>query len=412
LIRKASDLERLGSPDSALETTSEAKHAATDAGYSKGVGISLLIGGNVLYNKGDYPAARALFENALSIFQDTGDKRNQGMALEGIGNAYHDQGKFAESQNEYTRALEAYREVQWPTGVSSATGNLANTLDSLGDPKGSLGMHQEALRVFEQIGNKRAIASEVNNIAVVQQETGNLQAAADGHRKSIALHRQTGYQTGEMYGLSGLGDVLLVQGNFDAARKQYELARTLGGKIQEADQSARSDIQIATIDLLQDRFSEAEVRLRRSATQFEQGKDPEGSALAYAELTKVLLAEKKNAEAIEAGRQAKNYAGQITSLSPQFEVDLGLADLEAATGEKDKARKRLLASLDRARRGGYTQYVLEARRELIGLETGKMREAHLSALTEESRQKGFGLLVTEIARMPKSSTANPQVAER
>ena len=404
LRAKAFALERLGFPDASLEASSEMKRIDTEANFPRGVGLALLVNGDVLYDQGNFNAARERFENALSIFQEIGDRKNQGQSLERIGNTFHDQGKFAQSQNAYVRAQEAYREIQWLMGISSATGNLANTLDAFGDLKGSLKMHQEALGIFQQIGSKRAIASEIDNIAFVQEELGDLPAAAEGHLQSITLHRQIGHQRGEMYGLGGLGDVLLLQGNLDASRKRYEAARTLGVKTQEEDHVALFDIELATIDLLQKRLPEAEARVRRSAVQFQKDKDPEGNAQTYALLTQILLAEKKKPEAIEAGKQAEGYAGQVTSLPPQFEVGLALADLEAETGKKELARKRLQSLLERARRGGYQQYMLEARRVLIGLETGKARNNHLAALKDEAQQKGFGLIVAEIAAMPDNRT--------
>lgn len=412
LMLKTSYLERLGSADAALATASEMKQVATDAGISRSVGVSLLLSGDVLYDKGDYSSARERFENALSIFQEIGDRRNQGQSHERIGNVYHDQGKFAQSQNEYTRALDAYREVQWPTGISSATGNLANTLDAMGDLNGSLKMHREALRVFQEIGYKRAIASELNNIATVQQEMGNLKAAAEGHRQALALHKEAGHQRGEMYATAGLGEVLLSQGRLDEARRQYEAARALGAKIEENDETARFDTAIATIDILQQRMAEAEPLLRHAISEFQKDKDPEGSVLAYSQLARILLAQNKRAEAAEAGKQAEAYAGQITSLGPQFELGLVMAELEAGNGKRDAARKRILDLLERARRGGYAQYILELRRELIGLEVGKSREGHLSNLAAEARQKDFGLVILEIRRMASNSGSISEVASR
>ncbi len=412
LMTKAATLERLSSFDAALVTASEAKQVATDAAFYRGVAISLLTSGGALNGKGDYDTARQRLESALSIFREIGDKKNQGLALEQIGNSFHDQGKFAESQSEYLRAIEIYREIQWPNGISSATGNLANTLDALGDLKGSLKMHQETLQALEQIGNKRAIASEINNIAFVQQEIGDLPAAAEGHRKALELHRQTGHQRGEMYALGGLGDVLLLQGNLDAARKQYEAARAIGEKTKEDDNVALFDIELATVDLLEQRVPEAEARVRHSLAQFQKSNDPEGSAEGYAVLVGVLLAEKKIAAASDAGKQAATCSGQITSLPPQFEVELALADIEVAAGKKDAARGRLIGLLERARRGGYMQYVLEARRELIGLETGKSRNSHLSDLSDEARQQGFGLVLAEIATMPDLGSGSRDAAKR
>ncbi len=274
LLINASNLERLGLPDASLQASSEAKQIDTDVNFPRGIGTSLLISGDVLYDKGDFNGARAQFEDALSLFREIGDKKSQGLAFERIGNTFHDQGKFTQSQSQYTRALEIYREIQWTGGISSAIGNLANTLDALGDLKGSLKMHEEALQIFVQTGTKREIASEINNIAFVQEELGELPAAAEGHRKSLALHQQTGHQRGEMFALSGLGDVFLMQGNLGAARKQYEAARAIGEKTQAEANVALFDLELATVDLVERHLAEGETRARHSAAQFEKDKDP------------------------------------------------------------------------------------------------------------------------------------------
>jgi tetratricopeptide (TPR) repeat protein len=412
LIIEASDLERLGMPDASLQASSQAKQIDADANFPKGIGISLLIGGDVLYDKGDFNGARSRFEEAMSIFREIGDKKNQGLAFERIGNTFHDQGKFAQSQGQYARALEIYHEIQWTGGISSAIGNLANTLDAMGDLKGSLKMHDEALQIFVQEENKREIASEVNNIAFVQEELGNLPAAAEGHRKSLALHRQTGHQRGEMFALSGLGDVFLMQGDLTAARQHYAAARAIGEKTQADANVAIMDLELATIDLVEHHLGEGEARARRAIAQFEKDKDPEGGAETYALLVEILLAEQKQAEAVEAGKKVEANAAQVSSLPPQFEAGLALAQLEAAAGKKDAARKRLAAVLDRARRSGYMQYILEASRALVGLEAGNSRNVHFAALAEDARRKGYGLIPTEIAAMPAMSPSDAEIANR
>ena len=400
LLVEASNLERLGLPDASLQASSEARKIDTDANFPKGIGLSLLFSGDVLYDKGDFNGARSNFEEAMSLFREIGDKKNQGLTFERIGNTFHDQGKFTQSQDQYKRALDTYREIQWSGGISSAIGNLANTLDALGDLKGSLKMHQDALQIFNQTANKREIASETNNIAFVQQELGDLPAAADGHRKALALHQQTGHQRGQMFALSGLGDVFLMQGDLPGARKQYETARAIAEKTQADAYVALMDEELAAVDLVEHHLAEGEARAHHAIAQFEKDKDPEGAAQSYSELVEILLAENKLPEALAAGKLVEINAAQVTSLPPQFEAALALAQLEAATGKKEAARKRLVALLDHVRRCGYLSYTLEASRALAGLESGKLRSTHLQALSQDARRKGYGLLPLEIASMP------------
>ena len=141
-------------------------------------------------------------------------------------------------------------------------------------------------------------------------------------------------------------------------------------------------------------------RLRRSAAQFQASQDPEGNAETYALLTRVLIGEKKLAAATEAAQKATTYLEQTTSQPPRFEVDLALSALDAATGKADSGRKRLLKLLQETRAAGYAQYIFEARRELIGLDSAKSRAAQFAALAGEARQKGFGLIEKEIESMP------------
>lgn len=400
LRSKAVALQRLGSADAALAAASEARQVAIDVGFPRGVALSLVVWGTVLQQEGKFEAARERLENALSIFQELGDKDDEGQALENIGSTLVDQGKFAQAQNVYARAVEIYKDIQYSQGIASATGDLATTLEAMGDLRGAVQMHQDALQVLEQTGDKRRIATEIDNIAFIQEELGNLAAAAEGHRKCVAMDQEMGYQRGEMYARSGLGDVLLMQGDFAGARQEYQAARDLAEHSKSDDHVALYDLDLATVDFAQERLAEAEARLRRSAAQFQASQDPEGNAETYALLTRVLIGEKKLAAATEAAQKATTYLEQTTSQPPRFEVDLALSALDAATGKADSGRKRLLKLLQETRAAGYAQYIFEARRELIGLDSAKSRATQFAALAGEARQKGFGLIEKEIESMP------------
>lgn len=396
---KSSVLERLGQLDAALEAASEMRKIETEAQFPRGIGVSLLGSGDALSAKTDYERAREQYEAALAIFRQIGSRKDQGLALERIGNIYLYQGKFVESQKAYTQALVVYREVQWPMGVAAASANVANAMYSLGDLKGALRMHQQTLQTFQQMGYQRAVATEIDNIAVVQGEMGDLPASAQNHRKAIEMQKQAGNQRAEMFCHSGLGDVLLAQGDLAAAVQQYETARALAQQMKEESDIAQIDVSLARIYFYQQRFADAENLIRRSVAQLEKDKDAEHSSAAYALLSQDLLAEHRLAEAVEASKHAAGDAEQTTAPPAQFEVSLALTQLESADGKKDLAFKRLRMVLQRASKDGYEQYVLEARRALIGLETGKARTTHLAALSQDAKQKGFGLIGLEIAKM-------------
>ena len=397
---KTSLLERLGQLDESLAAATEMKQIETETGFTRGIGLALLGSGDAFAAKTDYDRAKQDYSSALAIFRELGTKKDQGLALERIGNVFLYTGHFAQSRDAYKQAREAYQEVQWPMGVAAATANLANALYSLGDLKGALQMHQETLQTFEQMGYQRAVPAEIDNIAVMQGEMGDLSAAAENHRKSLDLQKKAGYPRGEMFSLGGLGDILLMQGDVPAAKLQYEQARNLAQSMKEDGDIAQYDLSLARILFYEQRFPEAEALVHRSITQFEKTKTDENRAPAYGLLAQILLEEHRQNDAIDAGRKAETLSKPTDMPSIQLEVSLTLGRLEASLGKKEAAKKRLQTVLLRAQRGGYTEYILKTRKELIGLEAESSQRNLRSALAAEARQKGFGLISLELARTP------------
>jgi hypothetical protein len=85
-------------------------------------------------------------------------------------------------------------------------------------------------------------------------------------------------------------------------------------------------------------------------------------------------------------------------------VNIALARLDASSGKKEQARGRLDNVVERSRRGGYQQFLLEGKRDLIGLEAGTVRDGRLSDLQNEAKQGGFELIAFEIADMKTRRT--------
>ncbi|WP_133512745.1 tetratricopeptide repeat protein [Candidatus Thiosymbion oneisti] len=113
------------------------------------------------------------------------------------------------------------------------------------------------------------------------QATGTLEEAEAAYRKYIALARRADDKRELAVGLSGLGDVLVAEGNLPAARRAYEDSRDIRKRLAEADPShAGRQVDLA---VSHERMGDMAVRLGRTEAAlaaFQAARDIYGRLLA------------------------------------------------------------------------------------------------------------------------------------
>ena len=390
--------ERLGQYERSLAASREAQSLYALAGDRGGAAAAQLFAGDVIYDKGDYPAARQQFELALATFRAVGSQRGTAQSLERIGNSYYEQGKLTEASASYQQALHIDREIRLPAGIASDLGNIANVQMDSGDLLPARATQEEALAAFRQIGDKRGTASTLGNLGNLLLEMGDLPKARQHFDESLAIKREIGFRRGEVFGEQQLGNLAFAQGDLAGARSHLQHALALARELGMNSSLAQVEADLAELDLEQGHAADAEAPLRHAVSQFEGDKDDEDGARANALLAAVLLREGKLPEAVEAARHATSLAAATPTRKRFFEAELARSRVQAASGHPQEALRGLQIIVATTHRLSFRFAELEERLAMgeIELHSGMSVQgrSHLATLEKNASAQGFTLIAS------------------
>jgi predicted ATPase len=124
----------------AVELARETGHTATLAGALSNLG-DVVKTGNPTY-------ARALYVEAMRLFESSGDKENVIWSLSHQADLYREEGNEAQARSLYQDALRRFRELGFSPGVASCLHDLAGLDASGGRVKEARRLYQESLRLY------------------------------------------------------------------------------------------------------------------------------------------------------------------------------------------------------------------------------------------------------------------------
>jgi predicted ATPase len=229
--------------------------------------------GSIYWNQGDYPRAEREYRRGLKAAQQVGDRAQEATILLHLGalNAYF--GPYADALQISRAALDASRAVGNEEGqiwaqnqvgfliidqgdddlraaeaaltagldLARKTGNrtyiakLANNLAMLYDRMGKYteghACLDEARVIAEKTGSARHQAFAINYRGNMLLNQGELDAAADAFARALAQFQAIGYRQGESKTLSELAVLYLIRGDAGRAMEHADAARTLATQI-------------------------------------------------------------------------------------------------------------------------------------------------------------------------------------
>jgi len=421
-------LRNLGRPDAALAACEEGRRLHAAAGNRAGVAESLTHAANVLYDRGDLPGARGLYEQALAIYREIGNRGGTAAALNNIAVVLKNQGDLEQAQQLYQEVLDISREVGSRGGEAYALNNLAgvalrrgklddaaklledsltirreqqdrageaSALDNLGvalrrkgDLAGARQRHETALAIRRQIGQKIGEVASLNNLGSVLLDQGELAAARRSFDSALALSEKTGNKSAAAYALHGLGEVLAREGRTAEARQRYEQAIALRTQLGEKGTLAESQLALAAA-LLDAGDAPHAGELARAAAE-ELGRQGATSNEAVALAVAALAAETRGeaSQAREEIDRATALTAQDQDLRARLTVQLAAARLRRV--KDPEAALRDVA--EQAARAGLLELRLRADLALAESEPEARRQARLAALAQEARSHGYEVI--------------------
>jgi hypothetical protein len=162
--------------------------------------------------------------------------------------------------------------------------------------------------------------------------------------------------------LSGIGDVQLQQADLDAARISYENALRLRRELGENQSAGESEVALAKLRIQEGHPADAEAQARRCKMQFHLDRQVDDELSAGLVIVDSLIAETKMPDAVAEMSALDPIASETQNHVLQLRYQLQNARLALEAGDRQTARRRLLATARQARSEGYVDIGREALR--------------------------------------------------
>ena len=192
--------------------------------------------GVMAFVAGDQERSRALWLEALPLFETVDNRREMGRAQLEIGASWHAEDELSRALEHYEAARAAFVDVDDPNAMGVILANLGAVHHALGDLDAAVEATTEALAIAEAIGDEDGVAISVLNLATFDLERGDLVAAAEHAATSLECSVRLSYREVTAY---GLGIVAAVA----ADTWRPEDAAMLSGAFAEEFQALGSDPQ-------------------------------------------------------------------------------------------------------------------------------------------------------------------------
>ncbi|MEL6152453.1 MAG: tetratricopeptide repeat protein, partial [Bacteroidota bacterium] len=258
------------------ETVSLARAIHGDVPHAD-LGSSLYNLAYVYKEKGAYPKARALYEQALKIDKKVYGEEHPNVAttLHELGSLHSSEGAYPKARALYEQALKIYKKVYGEEHPSVAT-----TLHELGSLHSKEGAYPEARALYEQAlkidkkfyGEEHPfVAWGYYGLGEVSRETKDYQQAAQYHQQALTIRLKT-YSQHKAHreialSYSGMGEMYWEQGNYQEAITHQQKALDMFLKVYGATPhkaTARSYRGLGDVYIDQKRYKKAGEALNKA----------------------------------------------------------------------------------------------------------------------------------------------------
>lgn len=173
--------------------------------------------GALAYLQGDYVGAEARHREALAIWRRLGNRRGVARSLNSLGNIANSRGELSAARRLYEDAVSIAREIGDRRSISMGLHCLGMVACNAGDYASAQALLQECVSVSRDIGAWRAAValSELGDVMLAQ---GELEAARSLLLEALKGQRELGDKPGMAKTLIGLATVAHDEGDIPAAR--------------------------------------------------------------------------------------------------------------------------------------------------------------------------------------------------
>jgi tetratricopeptide (TPR) repeat protein len=311
-----------GEYDRALVVLDRAKQLAGDA---EALIEDLRQIGWVLGEQGKVDDASATYRDAIARAKQVGDHLAEGILL-------NDFGQVVEHADEAIAMFKDALAIANTEGderlITAVSLNLANKQDGTGHVEDALATYADVIKRAKALHDEENLATAEMNSADSLMKIDRFRDALPLVEAALASFQQRGDEDGVGFALATRGDSHFGLGDLEAARADYEAALALRTKLGEVHNLAKSQGQLARLDLDEDRAADAEPLARAAVAQRRTEDNPRSLAQDLRTLARALIVLGKRDEAIATLDESNHLApAEPGSLEPSEDALIrGLAD--------------------------------------------------------------------------------------
>jgi non-specific serine/threonine protein kinase len=193
--------------------------------------------------RGDYPAARALYEQSIAICRGLGDRRGIAAVLNNLGSVASAQGDEDTALGLWEESLAIRRDMGDALGIADLLGNLGKVAYHRGDYSSARSMWEESLAISRHLNDLRGITFSLSNLGRVALEEGDFARSRAMWDESRDMARELGDRWGMAWSLMNLGDLASAERDFPTAERLHQeslaIRREIGNRPCIADSLER-----------------------------------------------------------------------------------------------------------------------------------------------------------------------------
>jgi adenylate cyclase len=206
---------------------------------------------------GDYSAAIAAAQDAISLAQSSHNVEHEAEGYLALGRALLYKAEHTEAQSALGNAVATARSCRSRQLVAHALRGLGGVAFRLYDLAAARDYWEQALKTYRDIGDQHSEGATLNNLGLVAWWTRDFSDAKSFYKQALDLVRKTGYREGEGSILNNLGLVLSDECDYPGAEPVLEQALTIVHQIGDRHVAADTIRNLGHLHLYRGSYSKA-----------------------------------------------------------------------------------------------------------------------------------------------------------
>jgi tetratricopeptide (TPR) repeat protein len=396
----------LGKPDDAQRYYADAKQIYERLGDPGGLADATLAEALLLIDRDHMDDAERQLNTASEIMTRIGYQRVAAELRIARSTLALRQGRLATARAEAEAAVASAREIHLPSDTARGLNELGSVLRLQGEYGRARASFDEAAGLARDIGEQPLFTSAVNGRAGIDLAEGRVGDARQHLEEILPIDRQIGDPAELARRLENLSGALAMQRHHDAARRLLVEECAIHESLASPNALGACRLRLAALSLDEGRTADARAMVEHVAAKLD------ATALSPIDLTRLAtihLSAGERAKAASAINAARRVL-EIRAPSPEetIAVAIAAARIDAASGRRAEADRRLNEARGDAEHRGLLPLALEARLTLAELGGGRAAAASIEA---DAQHAGLAAVANR-AHALSAGGATPRGADR